>query len=487
MAAGSHTEPRRPRRSWPQRLLITSGVLVCLACLTVASGVGYVYWKFGKLTHYSDIEVAEAPPGSPQNYLVVGSDSRDNIDPSDPNADAFLGESVGGKRTDTIMVVRIDPIQNTAALLSFPRDLWVTIADTGGSNRINSAYGRGRQVLIDTIQQNFGIEIHHYIEVDFKGFQGVVNAVGGVPVYFDTPMRDGNSGLNVPEGCVTLDGFQALAFARARHLEYQDSRGRWQTDPTGDLGRITRQQVFMRRALDRAYSAGLSNPVTFNQLLDVAVNNVGVDEGLDAGDLLNLARRFQDYKGDELQTYSLPVVGDRTSGGASIVRLVEDDATPILNIFRGLPPDAISEAQVTVTVLNGTGAPRQAADVAAAIEAVGFERGSIGDARGQPWAQTVVRYAPGSLNAADLVARHLTSRALLEEDAALGDREVVLITGTDFSTVMVEPWPTTTTTAPPATTGGSQANGATTTSTVPSSSTTVVGRAPGEPPEGVSC
>jgi polyisoprenyl-teichoic acid--peptidoglycan teichoic acid transferase len=474
------------RRSWPQRLVIALGVVLTMSCLAAASAVGYVYWKLGKLVHFDDLTVAEAAPEDPKNYLIVGSDSRDNIDPSDPDYDTFLGEATGGgKRSDTVMLLRVDPEAGTAALLSFPRDLWVEIAGTGEHNRINTAYGQGRQVLIDTIHQNFGIDVHHYIEVDFRGFQGVVSAIGGVPLWFDTAMRDTNSGLYVETpGCVVLDGDQALSFARARHLEYRTQNGRWAEDPTGDLGRITRQQVFVRRAIDRAVSEGISNPVTLNRLLDVAIENVGVDENLDSGDLINLARQFEQFTGEDLQTYTLPVVNDRTSAGASIVRLVEREAQPTLNVFRGLPPGAVTEADVVVEVRNGSGVAHQARDARDALEAVGFVPGATGDA-GEAFARTTVRYATGSEAAADLLVRHLTSGAALEVDDSLDPNVVVLVTGADFTTIYVTPAPTSSTTEPPATTTSTTA--AVDASTSSSTTTTVIGVAPGETPPGVDC
>src|SRR5690606_2660694 len=118
------------------------------------------------------------------------SDSRDNVDPNDPNfADVLPNAEVGGTRSDTIIVARVDPESTHVDMVSFPRDLWVPIPGHGES-RINSAYGYGRQVLIDTISENFGIDIHHYIEIDFTGFQRLVDAVGGVPVWLDTTYRD---------------------------------------------------------------------------------------------------------------------------------------------------------------------------------------------------------------------------------------------------------------------------------------------------------
>ena len=110
-------------------------------------------------------------------------------------------------------------------------------------------------------------------------------AIGGVAVYFSEPVRDDYSGLHVEEpGCVNLDGQQALAFVRARHLEYQDEdSGRWRTDPSGDLGRMTRQQEFIRKAITKAVSKGLTNPATLNDLVGVGVDHVGLDPSLDAG------------------------------------------------------------------------------------------------------------------------------------------------------------------------------------------------------------
>lgn len=490
-------------------------------CLAGATAVGYVYWKLGKLVHFEDLVVDEvAESEEPRNYLLVGSDSRDNIDRDDPDYDAFLGDEGGdGKRSDTIIIVRIDPEIGTVDMLSFPRDLWLPIADTGGRDRINTAYGKGRQVLIDTIRENFGIAVNHYVEVDFRGFQGLVGAIGGVPMYFDSALRDDSSGLFIDEpGCVTLDGDQALAFARSRSLEFRDEDGDWRTDPTADLGRITRQQIFLQRALDRALSPGFTDPVRLNRLLDVAIDSVGVDAGLDAGDLLNLARQFEEFSGEELETHTLPVTPSRTAGGASVLELDERAAQPTLNIFRGLPPGAVAETEVAVTVLNGTGAPRQAADASAALEAVGFVADQPSDA--PAYARTTIRYAPGSEYAADLLRRHLSAGARYEVDEDLDVNEVVLVTGENFTTVTEDagppgPLPET----PPTTTTTASTNGSSgTTSTTGSggdtddedgsgvedptgaddgddddadadgtTTTTIVGITPGEPPPGVDC
>lgn len=481
-SAPRHLAPRTSR-TWLQRLAIGSGVLLTVACVAAASVIGYVFWATGQFLR-ADLALDSASSREPRNYLVIGSDSRENIDPNDPNAGAILGPGEpGGKRSDTILLVRIDPVNGSVQMLSFPRDLWIPMADTGENDRINSAYGRGRQVLVDTIRQDFGVEINNYIEVDFAGFKGLVEAIGGVPMYFDTPMRDTHTGLDVPEpGCVNLDPDQALAFARSRYLEYQDSRGRWQTDATADLGRITRQQIFVRKALSKALAIGITDLGTFTRLLNVARDSVTIDQTIDRGDLFNLVQRFKELQPSDIQSYSLPVKNHRTNAGASVLLMDDAAAQPTLDIFRGKDPSVLSESQVTVQVYNGSGVVGQARDVGTALQAVGF---SVGQAGNAPHSDgTVIQYAPGSEAAADLLARHLTVEAVLIEDSDLEANALLLVTGADFTTVMEHPRPlasTTTTSTVPGDTPADSVPSSTTTST------TVVGIVPGEAPTGVDC
>ena len=139
------------------------------------------------------------------------------------------------------------------------------------------------------------------------GFEKLVDAVGGVPLWFDAPVRDRHTGLDVPQAeCVVLNGEQARKFVRSRYLEYQDEDGDWISDPTADLGRITRQQVFVRRAVAKAVDEGLSNPITLNELVSAGVANVSLDEQLDAGDLLGIGEAFSKYDSDDLMGYSIP-------------------------------------------------------------------------------------------------------------------------------------------------------------------------------------
>jgi polyisoprenyl-teichoic acid--peptidoglycan teichoic acid transferase len=439
----------RSRRSWPQRILLSVLVLAALVSGTAAALAGYLTHKLDQIT-YVEIELSTAPPpGEPRNLLIVGSDSRDSLaESADPTIDtsAFVGDgSVGsGQRSDTIIVVRVDPAATAVDVLSIPRDLWLPIADTGGSQRINTAYAGGPQRLVDTIEEQFDIPIHHYVEVDFVGFADLVAAVGGVPMWFDTPVRDTHSGLQVDSaGCHRLDAQSALAYARSRHLQYQDDDGRWRTDGTGDLGRITRQQVFLRRAVDQLSTLGVSDALTLNRLLDVGIDNVTLSRGLGLSQLRELAQRFSSFDSDAMRTYAVPTYSFRTSGGAAVEGLLEPEAQPIFNIFRGLPPDTLTPVQVDqVTVLNGTGVEGHAALVADALEEVGFgivATGNTDDPDGAdaeaPLVRTTIRHAPDALHAADLLERHLTSGAELVVDRTLAEGELVLEIGTDLTTV----------------------------------------------------
>ena len=404
--------PRARLRTWPQRLLFLAGCLIVVFAVGTASVAAYLGIRYGQIDRIEDIAL-DAKVGEAANYLLVGTDSREGLDPNDPDAGGFLGDS-GCDCTDTIMVLRVDPEEKQAYLLSFPRDLYLPIAGTGDTARINTAHAHGEQTLIDTITQNFNIPIHHYVEIDFVGFEQLVDAVGGVPLWFDAPVRDTHTGLDVPQaGCVELSGEQARKFVRSRYLEYRDEDGDWDQDPTADLGRITRQQVFVRRAVAKAVNEGLSNPITLNELVSAGVANVSLDEHLDAGDLLAIGEAFSEYDSDDLQGYSIPSEPLNTSAGAKVELPLMDKAQTTLNIFRGLPPGTLSPESVDVSVLNGTGVTGQAADAAGALATIGFNIVDVDSYPTEDVARTTIQYGYYAAPAARRVAAHITGGAAL--------------------------------------------------------------------------
>lgn len=445
--------------------------------LATAGGLGYAFAKYSRLARVElgSVLTERSASDAPQNFLLVGVDSAANLEADDPVRDGRA--AIAGLRSDTLMILHVDPESERASLLSLPRDLWVPLA-SGGRQRINAAIEiGGPEELIDTIEEYLGIPINHYVQVDFAGFRDLVAVIDGVEVYFENAARDRNSGLNVEQpGCVMLSPDQALAYVRARH--YQTFRsGRWRTDPTGDLGRISRQQDFIVRALRRAVDKGIRNPVTLDNLVDAALDTVTVDDLLRADDIVDLASRFRSFNPDLLDLYALPVENG-TVGGASILRLVDTEAQPILDLFRGTDAAAVTPDGVRVRVLNGSGRPGEAGRASDALVAAGFTSAGTGEAERFGIARTVVRYPAGQAAAADLVARHLVAGAALEEVSGSVGADVVLVTGVDFAGIRTTPVPATSTTT---------SHTSSTTTTAPSTTSSgAIGQVP-QPPPGSDC
>lgn len=472
----------------------TALALVAVGALVVAGVVGYGWYRYNQIGR-DDLALAEAN-GGVQNILIVGSDSRSVVDKTDADASAFLnakGVEQGGQRSDTIMVARVDSKNKTIDLMSFPRDLWVPIAPSGSEERINTAFAMGKdsadgaQRLIDTIKADFGIDINHYVEINFKSFKGLTEAVGGVPLYFSMGVRDRSSGFfQYDKGCVTLKGDQALAYARSRHLEYWDEKNKkWIDDPSADLGRISRQTLFMRTMFDRAQKKfGNVDMGAINDIISSTADNISLDSGFGLGELVSLGRAFKGFSGDQIQTHALPVYLDMTSGGASILRLDSAAAEDILNIFRGLPAGTVLPTSVKVSIVNASGVKGRAATVADQFDALGYTA-SVGGDVSTSQSGSIVKYMPGFEKQADLVARQLAGGATLQSDKSLTSKSPVqLVIGSSFTSVLTQPTPATTTTT---------IEGAVTTSTGPM--TTVksgeiidfVGILAGKAPAGTVC
>lgn len=434
------------RRTWPQRLFIALNAWIVLCCFGLAGGLAYLNGKAGELQQInlgqalSETGQEASVTSGPINILMVGVDSAEGLDSGEPVKAEREREGVGGLRSDTIMLLRLDPGTGRIALMSFPRDLWVPIAGTGYREKINAAIGvGGPALLIRTISQNFDIPIDHYVQVDFAQFEQLVDVVDGVRVYFDTPVRDDWTGLDIPEpGCVLLEGRDALAYARSRYFEYYKD-GRWRYDETSDLGRIDRQQDFIKRALRRAVTKGIRNPFTLNKLVDTGLSAVTVDDAFSPSDILALATKFRSFDPELLETYALPVVTDTTDGGASIVRLLDKQARPILDIFRGIDPATVEPASTRVRVLNGSGSPGQGRNAADALRKVGFDITEVGDSSSGARAATVIRHGSADAARAELVARYVDGTVQLTESEDLSDGAVELVTGTAFGSIRSTP------------------------------------------------
>jgi LCP family protein required for cell wall assembly len=275
-----------------------------------------------------------------KNFLLTGSDNGNCVDPNSPYAGAFGDRTSFGERSDTIMVIRVSPKDNQAAFLSFPRDLWVKIADSTRSNRINTAFERNNpNTLVDTIYQNFGIPIDHYVNVDFCAFKEIVDAVGGVSVPFLHETRDKKTGLYVPgPSCFAFTGDHALAYVRSRsgYSYFDTAKNEWVFDGTADLGRISRQQDFIRRAMQRALDKGSSSPRVANQLLNAALENVITDDQLTPTTMLQLAQAMRNLDTSGIASYTIAFTGQMIGDQSVLVpRIQNDNMRAILALFQG--------------------------------------------------------------------------------------------------------------------------------------------------------
>ncbi len=210
-----------------------------------------------------------------RTVLLTGSDTNPCVDPASPWANAADPSRVGGGRFDTIMLLRVDP-NGRSSLVSFPRDLWVDLPGRG-RGRLATAGDDLPQTLYD----NFGVEVDHRIDIDFCALPTMVDAVGGVPVPLPAPLRDSHTGLDITAaGCHLFSGDEALAYLRSRHLTWQDAQGTWHEDPASDLGRIDRQQDFVRRLLTAVRERGLVDRESIIDLFDQLQEHVVRDQNL---------------------------------------------------------------------------------------------------------------------------------------------------------------------------------------------------------------
>ena len=392
-------------------------------------------------------------PGGPagENYLLVGTDSPIGLAADDPLRELRWDHN---RLADVIMVIRLRD-DGTAAMMSIPRDLAAEIAGTsdiagtGIVAKINSAYNRDTTTaaraarLIDTVEENLDITLQHYIEVDFHAFLRLVDAVGGVEMTFDRPLRDrlqgsatdpadGHIGFSTGAVSQRLDGRQALAYVRSRHLEEQLPDGTWQQHGAwNDLARTDRQRKFLRTAAAQVAPTLLANPINLLAVLDIAADHVSTSDTLSiVNDGRRLADRFAGIDVDsDVEDYKLRVVDVhepvRWSLGLDPQRVEHNQR--ILDVFRGIGWDDIVESRVRVHV-TGTARHR----VAAALADLGFDAeaaGAVPEGIGDPPEGTVVYLARQGRLAAGLLASHLVPVPDFAGHAELDATTVILHVG----------------------------------------------------------
>jgi len=241
------------------------------------------------------------------NYLILGSDSRTGLSKAEQEKYGS-NKTVPGRRSDTIMVLHIDPSKQKATVLSFPRDLWVRIPGVG-MGKITSAYEEGEYRVANVVHRLTGLTLNGFLTVNLAGFEGVVRALGGVNICVDRPMVDPLAGLDIPAGCQHLSPEMALSFVRARHVC---------GDAIPDFSRISRQQQFLRAVLSNVLSTGAIFHA--GSIIDEVLPNLRVSPNIDTADLTYLVNKLQglttgavDFRtvpGNPYGTVDVPGVGN---------------------------------------------------------------------------------------------------------------------------------------------------------------------------------
>ncbi|MFG2890447.1 LCP family protein [Streptomyces sp. NPDC048248] len=428
----------------------SAGVLGALL-LTVTGAGAWIYQHLDANIRGADIGLGgdrpvNLSPGS-KNILVVGSDSR-------AGANAKYGKGLTTMQSDTLMVLHIAANREWATAVSFPRDSWVQIPacrrGNGSSSaphhfKINEAFsiggeggdiGKAAACTIKTVEKNTGLRIDHFTSVDFQGFKGMVNALGGIKVCPEHAIHDKKAHLDMEAGCQTVKDEKALGYVRTRYSVGDGS----------DLGRIGRQQEFMKALAVRAQSK-LTSPGELYDFLDSATKSITTDKDL-AGlkPLYDLAATVKDIPSDRLTFLTVPnypreadvptdranvvwqypqagdlfsdLAHDREIGAAGKEKLAQAAKNPV------------TAHAVRVRVLNGTGTPGRAAAAAEQLRKLGFTVTTTGNAPAAD--KTAVSY-PADLKTAARVLASRLPHAKLSPSAEATPGEVTLTIGPDFS------------------------------------------------------
>ncbi len=418
------TDPARARQQWlrllavgrrarRQRLQILALATASAITLCLAGGswvlTSYVSDSLGRV----NADTSGTPASGPINILVAGIDTRGGLTRRE-QIQLHVGDAISDN-TDTLMLVHIPANHASAEVVSLPRDTWIDIPGHG-MNKINAALGiGGPQLMVKTVEQATGLVINDYIEIDFLGFVNVIDALGGVNVCLPFAVNDPYSGLDLSAGPHHVDGVTALEFVRDRH-----------SFALSDIARIGDQQQLLSSVFTEAMSSGLlANPIRLERFLSSVTAAVKVDDGFN---LIELAQELRGLRAQDVTFTTVPlasmnyttptgqsaVLWDKTAAAALFKRLRDDT---------GLSADrhrhvrqALTRAEVSVDVYNGTLITGLSASTGRQLKALGFDLSKAG----LNWSrhdvtQTVIEYPPGHAEAAALVHQVLpgaTTRAV---------------------------------------------------------------------------
>ncbi len=413
-APGGPRTPGPPRRRYPRWQRIAGWAAVAATVVVVAVTLAaYLEYRhlLGNIGREDVTGLLGTRPrkyNSALNILIVGSDSR-------AGSNAQYGAGVQGARSDTMMLMHISPHRDGVTMISFPRDTIVQTLACKGDNQghngqqasaaaemLNATFDYGgAPCLWKTLEKVTGIHIDHFVQLDFAGFQTMVNAVGGVNVCLPEPVDDPASKLNLGAGMHHVNGTQALAFVRERHI-----------GEGSDLQRIQRQQYFMAALAKEALSSNvLGNPGKIYALANAVTKSLTVDTQLSVGNMVQIAQSMRSTKAGAVRFISAPTVPDPgnnnrvdfdPAAAPQLFDAIKYDQTvaraPARKTNRKAKPNAkpsqpaAKPSQVKLQVLNGSTVAGLAAQTGTQLTQQGFDVIGTGNAAASVPA-TIIEYA----------------------------------------------------------------------------------------------
>lgn len=414
-------DKRKKRKGIITKSIIFS--LLGLVLFAVVGGFAYLKHTESRLSTEMDgkgklnLDLAKAEPMKPYNLLILGYDKQ-------PEEVVW--------RTDVMLMCRVDPEQKKVWMISLPRDYRVNI-EGHGNKKLNAAYQIGEEELaIKTVQELTGQPVHHYIGVNFDGFQAIVDAMGGVEIdvqeKFDDPKADRSPDLSaskIDKGLQKLDGYHAMTFVRSRNF------------PDADFARMRHQQQFFKAVADQA-----ANKMSNAQIM-AAANKVipYMNTDMKVSELLATIRDLKDAGSANIYTTTLP-------GKWVSPFIIPDEAgkADILDKFvKGVPfelspeeqemveAEKISPAKVIVDVRNGTSSSGLAKQAAAVLKARGFSVGEVGNTDQAVFDESFIIYKTQKAQAT-LVSKYLQPGIKIVESKGMYtyEGEVLVIAGNDW-------------------------------------------------------
>jgi LCP family protein required for cell wall assembly len=383
------------------------------------------------------------------NILLIGSDTR-------KGANKQFGRSLvdGGQRSDTIILLHVSPGRKGAVVISFPRDTVVPtlacqahgtgtpgqLADPNAFERINATFANGGpSCLYKTVEQITGVRLTHFVQLDFVGFEHVVNDIGGVDICLPFAVSNPQSGLHLTAGKHHVKGKQALAFWRVRENIGEGS----------DLQRIQRDQYLMASLVQGVEKSNILGSVTrvFSVVKDVAS---AMTTDMDLNSMTSILGSVRNLNTKDIQFVQVPTVAYPGDPQAE-VEFAQPGAQDLFSAIahdKTLPPTrktttpvlaAAAPSDVNVQVLNGSGSNGIAATTGAALASRGFHVLGTGDASAFNYTSSVIEYASSAEKPQVQTLRKQLDSVVVKKDPNLEAGTVELILGSDYSGTLATP------------------------------------------------